>query len=311
MGNVYKNAHLFRNLAVFEVASRSDNFTRVAEEIGVSRVAISRQISELEAAIGKKLFVRGHRSVGLTAAGEALNDTVGPALRTIADALDRHRTTQNGARVSVTVTSAFATYWLMPRLIDFGAHHPDIEVNLVVSDRYLDLAAENIDIAVRYLPEHMADDSWQPLLREQIFPVYSPRYRANTNLSSASDLLQERLLYLSGRYRDEARWANWFQTQKLHPPEERTGVHVNTYINMLQAAIEGQGIGLAGYPLVNSYLETGTLKKVDGVEPLVREHFYVNKIERRDGAVAVFAEWLMQMAREQSNRPDATDPLLT
>ncbi|KZY41738.1 hypothetical protein A3731_11885 [Roseovarius sp. HI0049] len=298
MGNLFKHAQLFRNLAVFEAASRSDNFTRVAEEIGVSRVAVSRQISELEAALGQKLFVRGHRSVELTAAGEALQHAVNPALQTIADALDSHRSAQSGARVSVTVTSAFATYWLMPRLIDFGAHHPDIEVNLVVSDRYLDLSAENIDIAVRYLPENMADANWQPLLRERIFPVYSPRYRANTNLSSASDLLQERLLYLSGRYRDEARWGNWFQTQKLHPPEERTGVHVNTYINMLQAAIEGQGVALAGHPLVDSYLESGTLKKVDGIEPLVREYFYVNKINQSDGAVAVFSDWLMQKARE-------------
>lgn len=292
MGMLRKDAHILRNLVTFETASRSANFTRAAEELGITRVAVSRQIAELEANLGRNLFKREHRNVSLTTAGEALANVVNPALNAISEALARQRREREDARLSVTVTSAFATYWLMPRLVDFGARHPEVEVNLVVSDRYLDLASEDIDIAVRYMPERLVEKGWQPLMREAIFPVYSPKYKARSAMACPADLLKEKLLHLSGRYRAEARWAHWFHAHNLAAPEERTGVQVNTYINMLQAAIEGQGIALAGYPLVNTYLETGALLAIESIVPLEREYYFVlNRIPEHPEARA-FEAWL-------------------
>ncbi|MEM9249226.1 MAG: LysR substrate-binding domain-containing protein [Pseudomonadota bacterium] len=291
MANLRKDAHLLRNLVTFEVASRSHSFTHAAEELGISRVAVSRQIAELERGTGQTLFVRGHRDVTLTTSGEAFAHMVNPALAQIAEALTRQRAQAGAARLSVTMTSAFATYWLMPRLADFGALHPDVEVNLVVSDRYLDLAAEGIDIAIRYTPHPPPDGAWRPILREAIFPVFSPRYAARTALASARDLLGENLLYLSGRYRPEARWSHWFQRQGLQPPEERRGVQVNTYINMLQAAIEGQGIALAGHPLVDSYLAEGALLRIPAIAPLPRDTYYLACRSDAHSARA-FCAWL-------------------
>lgn len=82
---------------------------------------------------------------------------------------------------------------------------PEVEINLIVSDRYLDLDAEKIDVAIRYTPRPPASRGWMPLFREHIFPVYSPGYAAQTPMENVADLLQERLLYLSGRYRSEGR----------------------------------------------------------------------------------------------------------
>ncbi len=293
MANLRKDAHLLRHLVTFGVASRSRSFTRAAEEMGVTRVAVSRHIAELEASLGKRLFVRGHRDVTLTVAGEAFADAVNPALERIADALRQHRTDNNNARLSVTVTSAFATYWLMPRLLHFGALYPDTEINLVVSDRYLDLAAESIDIAIRYMPRPSDLKTWRPILQEAIFPVFSPKYRPRHGLSSVSDLRHERLLYLSGRYRVEAGWQHWFKMQGVPPPEEQSGVQVNTYINMLQAAIEGQGVALAGHPMVDRYLADGSLLKIDSIKPLPREYYYLTCRTQSESA-EMFCAWLDQ-----------------
>jgi DNA-binding transcriptional LysR family regulator len=291
MANHRKDAHLLRNLVTFEVASRSNSFTKAAEELGITRVAVSRHIADLENDLGPALFVRGHRDVSLTTAGKLLAQEVNPALARISDALARQRAAVSSARLSVTVTSAFATYWLMPRLADFGAAHPDIEVNLVVSDRYLDLSAEGIDIAIRYMPDPNDPQRWKKILEEAIFPVWSPKYRARTTLTTAADLRQERLLYLSGRYRPEARWRHWFNFQGIDAPEERSGVQVNTYINMLQAAIEGQGIALAGHPLVDRYLADGSLLRMEGIKPLLRDNYYLNCRTRSESA-EVFCRWL-------------------
>lgn len=291
MGSLRKDVHLLRNIVTFQAASRAENFTKAAKDLGVSRVAVSRQIAELEHALGQKLFSRNHRTVALTRNGEVFAKDVNPALDAIGKALAHQRADGSDTRLSVTVTSAFATYWLMPRLIDFGARHPDIEVNLVVSDRYLDIEAEGIDVAVRYSPKARKDDGWTPLMREAIFPVYSPRYAARTSLKYETDLLQERLLFLSGKYRSEARWGHWFSERGLRPPEERSGVSVNTYINMLQAAIEGQGIALAGHPLVDTFLADGSLKTIAKIPVLQRD--YYNLYRRPDHEHAdIFSKWI-------------------
>ena len=167
----------------------SENFTTTAHELGVSRVAVSRQIAELEQALGTRLFTRNHRNVALTRSGEAFARAVNPALQAIADGMEQQRASRSEKRVTVTVTSAFATYWLMPRLVDFGSKFPDIEVNLVAADRNLDLASERIDVAVRYGPTKPEGEGWHPIMQEQIFPVFSPGYEARSALRNASDLL--------------------------------------------------------------------------------------------------------------------------
>ncbi|MFD0859251.1 LysR substrate-binding domain-containing protein [Roseovarius aquimarinus] len=292
MPKLRRDLHIYKNLVTFEAASRTGNFTRAAEELGLSRVAVSRQIAELEMNLGQRLFLRGHRKVSLTAAGSSFAEALNPALHAIADLLERQRVSPRGSRVTVTVTSAFATYWLMPRLAGFGADHPDIEINLIVSDRYLDISSEGLDIIVRYMPATMADESWTPLVRETIFPVFSPNYAARTALAQPEDLLRERLLHLSGRYRAEARWPHWFRQHDLQPPEERSGIQVNTYPHMLQAALGGQGVALAGHPLVDGFLKDGTLLRMKAINAIEREYYYL-RVATMSESSRLFCDWLV------------------
>ena len=293
MDNLRKDVQLLRNLVTFRTACMSENFTIAAGKLGVSRVAVSRQIAELEQALDTRLFKRNHRKVALTRNGEVFARAVNPALQTIADAMSQQRANTSEKRVTITVTSAFATYWLMPRLIDFGSRHPDIEVNLVASDRNLDLDSERIDVAVRYSPTKPAGAGWQAIMQEEIFPVFAPNYSARTDLNAPSDLLSERLLYLSGGYRPEAGWPYWFRHHNLSPPEARTDIHVNTYINMLQAAIEGQGVALAGHPLIDSLLASKALYRMKNVAPLKRDWFFLY-VSDDSGPAGVFRDWLLQ-----------------
>lgn len=301
MENLRRDVHLLKNIVTFRTACISENFTSAAHKLGVSRVAVSRQIAELEQALGTRLFIRNHRNVALTRSGEVFAKAVNPALQAISDAMSQQRASTSEMRVTITVTSAFATYWLMPRLVDFGATHPDIEVNLVASDRNLDLRSEGIDIAVRYGPAKPEGAGWEPIMQEEIFPVFAPGYRARTNLKSASDLLGERLLYLSGAYRPQAGWPYWFRHNDLSPAEARTGIQMNTYINMLQAAIEGQGIALAGHPLVDSFLETGALQRIDTIAPMKRDWYFLYVSGESDVA-SLFREWIV--TKFEMQRPE-------
>lgn len=294
MANLKKTLTKIPHLIVFEAVSRNPNFTRAAEELNVTRVSVSRQIAELESAVGAKLFHRNHRTVTMTLAGRALESEVSPALYQIAEALRRVAETASKTRLTVTMTAAFATYWLMPRLVDFNNQYPDIELNLVVSDRHLDLEAEGVDIAIRFAEKAPTIGRVTNLMQERIYPIVSPEYAANTKLERPEDLFNEQLLHLSGIYHPATRWPNWFRANGLELPSESAGVVVNTYINMLQAAIAGHGIALAGHPLVDSYLENGTLIKLDGFLEIERNYYYlVDTTNRREDANC-FCEWLLK-----------------
>ena len=296
MATLRKDANLIRNLVTFEVASRSLNFTHAAKELGVSRVAVSRQIAELEQNVQTRLFTRNHRNVTLTEAGEALAASVSPGLNMIADGLQLIRGQDVGKRLAITTTTAFATYWLMPRLGDFNAKHPEIDVNLVVSDKYLDLEEEGIDIAIRYDRKAPTIGEVTRLQQEQIFPVYSPKYQPVSDMATPEDFLQERLLQLAGHYRPETGWQHWFNVHHVDHGNKKPFIMVNTYINVLQAAIEGQGIALAGYPLVDSFLADGTLLASRCVPPLVREYFYLVNCARQNANAMAFCDWMIARA---------------
>lgn len=145
------------------------------------------------------------------------------------------------------------------------------------------------------------------MFKEAIFPVFSPRYPARTRLKEARDLLNEKLLYLSGRYRLETLWTHWFQQQGLAPPDERVGMRVNTYINMLQAAIEGQGIALAGPPLVDRYLEDGSLLFISSIAPLERDRYYLCCRSETESA-KLFCDWLNTGFAESGNATTRARP---
>ncbi len=296
MANLRKTLTKLPHLITFDAACRHNNFTRAAEDLGVTRVSVSRQIAELEKTLGTKLFYRDHRKVTLTQVGRALEAEVSPALHQIAAALQSAAVRAGDTRLTVTTTSAFATYWLMPRLVDFSNQHPEIELNLVVSDRKLDLEAEGIDVAIRYSKTPPLWEKVTPLLRERVFPVYSPNYRPRTGLSSPEDLLEENLLHLSGIYRPGARWPNWFRQCDVTPPPESSGVVLNTYINMLQAAIAGQGIALAGNPLVDPNLSDGSLIKLVGFPEIERDFFYLIDATKSRQDANTFCDWIRDQA---------------
>ena len=137
----------------FEAVARRGSFTLAAEELYLTQSALSRQVKALEDALGVALFERRHRSLALTAAGNAFHPAVVEALRGIAAAAERLGTRVEALRV--TTTLSFASLWVIPRLPAFRALHPDVEVYLSADDRFVDLARGDVDLAIRYLGENV------------------------------------------------------------------------------------------------------------------------------------------------------------
>lgn len=150
----------FADLDVFLAIARAGGFRRAAAQRGVSGSALSHTIRGLEARLGVRLFHRTSRSVSLTAAGQMLLDDLEPRFQGIADALDRLdglKATPSG-RVRITALRDAARLLIEPKLPGFLERYPDIDVEIVVDDRFVDMVADGFDAGIRYggtVPEGM------------------------------------------------------------------------------------------------------------------------------------------------------------
>ncbi len=117
-------------LRSFDAAARNLSFTLAAHELFLTQSAVSRQIQQMEAALGVPLFERRHRALALTDAGHTLHRAVVDCLERLRDATALVRTATQMRHVSVTTTPGFASLWLIPRLARFTANHPQVDVRI-------------------------------------------------------------------------------------------------------------------------------------------------------------------------------------
>ena len=284
------------SLVVFEAAARLLSFTQAAAELNVTQAAVSRQIRVLEDHLGQPLFRRGHRSIRLTPAGARLQAAVAMGLEHIANTAIAIRSEPTADQITVSTSIAFATFWLMPRIARFRAAHPELELRLVAADPFVDLVADDIDIAIRY-----GDGNWPGLAAtrlfdEEIFPVCSPDYReARPDLDTPADLLRASLLHLEEIDRSWITWPVWLQAMGVEPPRFLHGHRFNNYAILLQAARDGQGIALGWRRLIADLLADGSLvRPIDSTLRSRESYFLVMpeaaKPDRRTDAVR---DWIL------------------
>lgn len=136
--------------AVLAIA-RHGSFRAAALELGVSTTALSNLIGKLERSLGVRLFNRTTRSVSLTDAGRSFVDQVGPAVRTLHDAMGAARSHQETASGTLRI-NAFATgarEILRPLLLDFLRHYPQVHIDLVTEGRIVDIVEAGFDLGLR------------------------------------------------------------------------------------------------------------------------------------------------------------------
>lgn len=140
------------DLAAFAVVAEKASFTRAAAELGMSQSALSHAIKALEERLGVRLLSRTTRSVSVTDAGETLLRSLRPALEDISfgvDAVGAMRGKASGT-LRITATKHAASSVVMPMLPAFLAANPDIQLEIIMDDRLMDIVAERIDAGIRF-----------------------------------------------------------------------------------------------------------------------------------------------------------------
>ena len=290
----------------FEAAARHLSFTMAAEELHLTQSSISRQVQTLEEEIGKPLFVRRTRELGLTSAGQALYRVVRTAIGDIDRTVAELRGTAQRKRVTLTTWPSFASLWLVPRLAAFARVQPDIDIRIESTDAMLDLEDEGIDFAVRYCRDESAPHNATVLMDEEITPAMSPSLLERLGpLSGPEDLARATLLVLEDGLQSaiENSWERWLTLADV-PNLQPAGRLLFNYIDQsMQAAARGQGVVLARTPFLRDFAERGELLAPFALRMPSRYRYFLveNPATEATPHARAFRDWLIG----QTQRPNA------
>ncbi len=149
-------------LRAFEATVRHGSLSGAARDLNVTHAAISQHIRGLESELGVSLATRQGRTVLPTPEGEALARSLNAGFTAIAEGIDSLRAQEDGRPLAISVTPLFAELWLVPRLGQFWADHPELPIAIHPDENIVDLVAEGFDLAIRY-----GDGDW-PGLRSEL-----------------------------------------------------------------------------------------------------------------------------------------------
>src|SRR5258706_9732615 len=193
-------------LLAFERAASQLSFRRAARDLALSPSAISHQIRGLESLFGVKLFVRGARSVRLTADGERYLAKVSSALAALQEAgreVLRHRRDRGG---ELWISARTSTV-LIPALADFKRRNPGLILRVEATHQYADFNNSPVDVAIRYGREHSAGLKFEPLIEVRGLPVCAPAL-IKGGLRGPEDLSRQVLIHLTSQPRA---WPLWLK----------------------------------------------------------------------------------------------------
>ncbi len=288
-------------LRAFEAAARHLSFTKAAAELHVTQSALSQRVATLEDELGFALFERRARKLILTPRGRFLAAAMGRALAELAGAFERFEEGFGARRLALSVLPSFAARWLLPRLPQFHAEHPETEVAVSADAKAVDLRSSEIDVAIRFgagrypgmKTEFVMDDYVVPVCRPDLLPD-------GAALAGAAALADFPLLHDVTTETDVSGsdWRRWFAFAGV-PGEPRPGPRFNQGDLVLQAAAQGTGAALARLSLVADDLSAGRLAVMLNRPLRTRWDYYAVSLPAKAArpAVAAFRQWLLREAR--------------
>ena len=303
-------------LRAFEASARHQSFSGAATELHVTPAAVGQLVRTLEDWLGTLLFVRATRGrtrlVPTEAAQRALSD-IRAGFDKLALGLEQLRDGAGKGVLTVTVSPAFAAKWLLPRIDEFQATWPDLDLRLNTNLKPIDFVEHKIDVGVRYGTGAWPGLHAEKLMDEEVYPVCSAQFLSLFGpLQTPSDLGRATLIHdlsMEG-HADFPSWSKWIAKAGAAVVVVSRGLRINSSAAVLQAAIEGYGVALARSVMAHDDVASGCLirlfPEVSFASPL--GYYFVYRKECSGVAkLAAFRDWMFAQARRSSSGQRVTD----
>jgi LysR family transcriptional regulator, glycine cleavage system transcriptional activator len=287
-------------LRAFEAAARHLNFSRAADELAVTPGAVSQQIQNLEDYVGASLFKRTPKGLLLTDAAQTALPALREAFDRLAEAASLLTAAVDGRRLTVSVAPSFAAKWLVPRLGQFEAAHPQVDVWLSADMDIVDFALGEIDLAIRYGAGRYPGLEVVKLMSETVIPVASPELLEINPINQPSDLANHILLHDGSPDADDScpDWSMWLAARQVKGVDGARGPRFNQSSLVIEAATGGRGVALAKRALAQADLDSGRLiAPLQDATAVDFAYFVVHpKAKGRLPQVKAFVSWITAQA---------------
>nr|WP_283099412.1 LysR substrate-binding domain-containing protein [Pseudomonas sp. MWU15-20650] len=273
-------------LRAFEAVARHLSFIKAASELSVTQSALSHQVHKLEQHLGKPLFIRRTRAIDLTVDGQHYYDDIRPALDAIAAATRSQRAAPSPRVLRIGLLASFATLWLAPRLAEFLNRYPHIQVELLPAIQLANVAAAEVDLAIRYGKGDWPDVQATRLMAETLSPVCSPAFKASHVRNGPL------LMATSHRPFEWTDWSAHYHVDLTHHPR----VMLHDYNIVVEATVAGQGIAMGRHRLIERKLQEGSLVEAFDWPPYHSEigYWLIAAQGPLSEAAECFSQWLKE-----------------
>ena len=283
-------------MAIFARVVEAGSFAEAARRMATSRSAISKAVAKLEKELGARLLNRTTRYLSLTEIGASVSEHCTRMLseaeqaRKLVDSL----TTAPRGLLRVSASVAFGTLHIAPALAVFLSRYPEIRIDLTITDRWVDLAEEGYDVAIRVTgapPPNWVARKLAPVRRKL---CATPGYFDQRGVpQSPADLVQHNCLDYT-RSGEQGHWRFTGPDGDISVPV--TGpLHVDDDEALSQAVLGGLGIGLLPTFIIGKDLQSGKLQAALSEYIPVEQHVYAMYLPTRHlpSKVRVFIDFLL------------------
>jgi len=289
-------------LRALDSFARHGSVWRAADELHLTRSAVSHQLRLLERDLGFDLLERVGKGVALTPRGRHYANDVRKALTVLGDATDRHAGKGIGGTFSVSCTPGFASLWLCTHIGAFQRQYPDVSLRVVTPRKLDEVSNAEVDLFIAFGDGNWPNRAVELLCDVEFTPLCSPALVNRLGgLSKPADLLRGTLLHLG----DTEDWSRWLAMSKVENPNPDTGILFSDMNLVMSAAIAGQGIALGDELTGRKALIDGRLvRPFERVIKSPRSYFLVHEHAKSDHPVLdAFASWIKDQLSE-AERPD-------
>jgi LysR family glycine cleavage system transcriptional activator len=289
------NASL-RGLRTFCIAARHESFRVAAAELFITSSAVSHQIKSLEEELGVKLFERGGRELKLTEIGAAMFAEINPLIEKLDVIVGNYR--EGGMRKSIrmSVQPFFASEYFIPRLSDFSAEHPDIDIQVETSDESSEKHPADADVSIRLFkspPEGARSNLLFPL---RLVAAGSNAFKKTIKLAGQK-ITSSFPLVVHETY--PKAWKQWSKRTGIELPEDSKITRLGSMIAVVRAAERGLGAAMVPVPLADQWFKQRTIVRLFDDELEADVSYYLVRREDRadDEDVRRLCDWILQELR--------------
>jgi len=259
----------------------------------VTASAVSHQIKSLEEELGVQLFDRNSRELSLTEAGRSLYEEVSPLIEQLNTVVAAYKEGSTSSSIRMSVQPFFASEYFVPRLSEFTARHPEIDIQVGTSDESAEKMPSDADLSIRLFRSPPPDMPSQLLFPLRLVAAGSPSFKKSMKVRNKA-IVSDFPIILHETH--PKAWTQWSNTAGIKLPEDSKITRLDSMIAVVRATEQGIGAALVPIPLADLWFKQGSIVRLFPTELVADVSYYLVCKEDRaeDASVQLLQNWIIE-----------------